>query len=127
MGGPDAIVAVGVPLDEGAVLVGADHRARVTGQRHDGKDAEDGVDGSAFESEVAEVSAGEEGAVGLEQLRGGPPAIRLCMAVGALVSNWLLGSRLELHLLGPHTRHPRNVADQSQWFLRPIFDGKLRP
>ena len=97
----NALVAVGVLLDQGEVLLGADHRAGVAGERHNGKDAEDSVDGAALESEVAEVGAREERAVGLEQLGGSAPA--LDVRVPSLVAwpfarrgGWLLLSRLEL-------------------------------
>jgi hypothetical protein len=57
MAGANAIVAVGVPLDERKVLVGADHRPRVAGQSHDGQGTEDGVDRAPLEPESAQVGA----------------------------------------------------------------------
>ncbi len=68
MRGADAVVAVGVLLDELEVLLGADHRTRVAGQRDDRKGAEDGVDGAAFEPELAQVGSREQRVRGLEEL-----------------------------------------------------------
>lgn len=75
MSRPNTIVTVGVLLDQGEVLLGADHRARVAGERYDRKDAEHGVDGAPFEPEVAEVGSGEQGAVSLKQRGGRAPAL----------------------------------------------------
>jgi hypothetical protein len=96
MGWPDAIVAVGVLLDERQVLLGSDHRSGVAGKRHHRKDAEHGVDGAALETEVAEVGAREQGTVGLEQLGGGAPTFGVRVAVRAPLRRWLLRNRLEL-------------------------------
>src|SRR5215218_3694920 len=41
----DAVVAVGVLLDQLGVLLGADHRSRVSRERNDREGTEDGVDG----------------------------------------------------------------------------------
>jgi hypothetical protein len=53
---PDAVVAVGVLLDERQVLGGSDHRTRVARQRHDRKGAEHSVDRAPLEAELAEVA-----------------------------------------------------------------------
>ena len=65
---PNAIVAIGEPLDEREVLRCADHRARVAGQHDDGKGAEDGVDGAPFEPKLAQVRSREQRVRSLEQL-----------------------------------------------------------
>ena len=98
----DTVVAVRVLLDQGEVLLGADHRPRVAGQGHHRKDAEDGVDGAALEPEIAQVSASEERAMGLEQLRRGAPTLDIdvsllgASALRAPEDRWLFLSRLEL-------------------------------
>jgi hypothetical protein len=58
--GTDSIIAIGGPLDEFEVLLGTDHRARVPRERHHWKRAEHGVDGTAFESELAQMRPVEE-------------------------------------------------------------------
>ena len=89
-------------LDQGEVFLGSDHRTGVAGQSHHRKDAEHGVDGAPLESEVAEVGAREQGAVGFEQLGGRAPTFsgRALASVEASVLArlrwWLLTSRLEL-------------------------------
>ena len=65
---PDAVVAVGVLLDQRQVLVGADHRPRVAGQRDDGKRAEHGVDGAPLEAELAKVAPGQQRALRRQKL-----------------------------------------------------------
>src|SRR3954464_5029515 len=70
----DAVVAVGVLLDELGVLLGADHRSRVSRERNDREGTEDGVDGSSLETELAQVRSCQERAVRLEQLRGRRPS-----------------------------------------------------
>ena len=68
MGRPDAVVAVGVLLDERQVFVCADHRPRVAGQRDDGQRAEDGVDGAPLEAELAEVASRQQCALSRQKL-----------------------------------------------------------
>ena len=98
----NALVAVGVLLDQCEVLLGSDHRAGVAGECHDRKDAENGIDGAALEPEVAQVGAGEERAVCFDQLGGGATALDVrvsslgAVAVCAPRGRWLLLSRLEL-------------------------------
>lgn len=48
----NAIVLIGVLGEEGAIVLDADERTRVTGKRHNGERTEDGVDGAALESEL---------------------------------------------------------------------------
>jgi hypothetical protein len=102
MGGPDAIVAVGVLLDEGEILLSANHRTRVAGKSHDGKDAEHSVDSATLEAEVAEVAAGEQRSGRFNELGGGPPALAYVPVLLARpvvwtpLADWLLLSRLEL-------------------------------
>jgi hypothetical protein len=60
-----------VLLDEFEVAGGTDHWSRVARQRDDWQSAEDGVDGAAFESELAQVRAGEERARCCEEFCGG--------------------------------------------------------
>jgi hypothetical protein len=99
---PNSIVTVGVLLDQGQVLLGADHRAGVARKSHDRKDAEDGVDCAAFETKVSEVCAIEKGAARLEELSGGAPAIDVrltslrVVTIRATAGRWLFPSRLEL-------------------------------
>jgi hypothetical protein len=52
---PYAIVAVCVLIHELEVLLRADHRPRVAGQCNDWKRAEDGIDGTPLEAELAQV------------------------------------------------------------------------
>jgi hypothetical protein len=111
-----AVVAIGVLRDELEVGVGANHRSRVSRQRHDRERAKDGVDGAALETEVAEVSARQQSAVRLEEL--GSCTSPFCCR-SAPLGRWLLMSRLELQLLGPNTRHPDSVADKAHWFRSP--------
>jgi hypothetical protein len=58
-----------VLLDEFEVLLDADHRSRVAWQSDDGERAEDSVDRASFESEPAQVGAGEQRAGRLEERR----------------------------------------------------------
>jgi hypothetical protein len=60
---PDAIVAVGVLLDECQVLVGSNHRPRVTRQSDYRQRAEHGVDRASLEAELAKVTSGEQRAL----------------------------------------------------------------
>jgi hypothetical protein len=48
-----AVTAERVVLDELEVLLGPDQRSRVAGKSDHGKRAEDGVDGSSLEAELA--------------------------------------------------------------------------
>ena len=65
---PHAVPVVRASSDESQVLLRTDHRTRVAGQRDDGKDAEDGVDGASFEPELAQVRSREQSVRGLEEL-----------------------------------------------------------
>ena len=56
----DSIVPKGVVLDQFKVVADTDHGTRVAGQRHDSQRSEHGVDGAAFESELAQMRACEE-------------------------------------------------------------------
>jgi hypothetical protein len=64
----DAVVAVGVLLEEREVLVGSDHWPRIAGQGDYREGSEDGVDCTPFQPESAQVRAGEKRTRGLEQL-----------------------------------------------------------
>src|SRR4029077_8556559 len=66
----DAVVAVGVLLDELDVLVGTDHWPRITGERDDRERTEHGVDRPTFEPERAEVGAGQERSLRIEEASG---------------------------------------------------------
>jgi hypothetical protein len=66
MGRPDAVVAVGVLLDELEVLLGADHRTRVSRERNDRERTEDGVDSSPLQTELAQVRSRQQRTVRLE-------------------------------------------------------------
>src|SRR4051794_16746847 len=122
MSRPYAIVAIGELLDELEILLGPDHRSRVSRERNDRERTEDGVNGSPLETELAQVRSCQERAMLLEQLRGRRPSdspgrlLRLARRISA----WLrLGvGLLELELLGDNSRHRATVADQAQW---PIF------
>ena len=48
-----ALVAVGVPLYELEVVLGANHRTRVSRECHDREHSKNGVDGAALETQVA--------------------------------------------------------------------------
>ena len=119
----DAVVAIGVLLDELGVLLGADHRSRVSRERNDREGTEDGVDGSSLETELAQVRSRQERAVRLEQLRGCRPSNSPSglLHVARRISAWLrLGvGLLELELLGDNSRHRVNVADTSHWLVSP--------
>ena len=65
---------VGGSLEQPKVIRGLDERPRVAGEHDNWKGAEDGVDGAAFQPELAQMAAAEE-RVGLaEQLGGGAGA-----------------------------------------------------
>jgi len=49
---PNAIIAMGVPLDERAVLLRTDHRPRIARQGHDREHAKDSVDCAPLEPEL---------------------------------------------------------------------------
>jgi hypothetical protein len=66
----NAIVLIGVLGEEGAIVLCADERPRVAGERDDWKRAEDGVDGAALEAEFAQVPAGQERARRVEEYHG---------------------------------------------------------
>jgi hypothetical protein len=59
---PHPIVAIGVLVKPGAVVLGADQRAGVARQADNGEGSEDGVDSTALEAELAQVRASEESA-----------------------------------------------------------------
>lgn len=109
-------------LDELEVLVGADHRPRVAGKRHDREQAEDGVDRAALEPELAQMRTGQERTGRLEQLGGGGTAQSLSLARAGAVRRrrwWWWGRRLELELLGRNTRDGTIVADQTHLLIWP--------
>jgi hypothetical protein len=104
MAGAYAVVAVGVPLDERKVLVGADQRPRVAGQSDDGQGAEDGVDRAPFQPESAKVRTGQERAWCLEEFgRRWLPPVNATAVLGAWRRSWAF--RLELELLRRTTSH----------------------
>jgi hypothetical protein len=64
------VVAERVALDEFEVLLGADQWTRVAGKGDDGQGAEDGVDGSSLETELAQVGPVEKCSGRREKLPG---------------------------------------------------------
>jgi hypothetical protein len=68
---PNAIVSVRVLREERAIILGADERPGIAGERHYRKRPKDGIDCAALEAELAQVRAGEESAGSLEELGGG--------------------------------------------------------
>jgi hypothetical protein len=57
---PNAVVAIGVLLDKLAVLLGADHRPGVAGQRNDRKHAKDGIDGTPLKAKLLQVRSRQQ-------------------------------------------------------------------
>jgi hypothetical protein len=55
-----------VLLDELEVLLGADHRTRVSRERNDRERTEDGVDSSPLQTELAQVRSRQQRTVRLE-------------------------------------------------------------
>ena len=64
------VAAERVVLDELEILLGADQRARVAGERDDGQGPEDGVDSTPLETELAQVGTVQECSRGIEKLPG---------------------------------------------------------
>jgi hypothetical protein len=67
-GRADSIIVIGESLDELDVLVGANQRARVAGERDDRERSEHRVYGPALESQLAQVRAREERSRRVEKL-----------------------------------------------------------
>jgi hypothetical protein len=114
---PNAVVAIGVLLDKLAVLLGADHRPGVAGQRNDRKHAKDGIDGAPLEAKLSQVRPRQQGPRRGNQL-GGRGSTRRTRDVSLAVSpsaRELRDNRFELQLLRRHTRHCKTVADCSHW------------
>jgi hypothetical protein len=56
----NAIVAVGVLLDERVILLRTDHRARIARQGNDREHAKDGVDSAPLEAELSQVRSRQQ-------------------------------------------------------------------
>lgn len=73
---PDPVVAVEASLEQRDVVLGTDHRSRVSRQRDDRQRAKDSIDCTTLEAELAQIGPRQQGARRPDQFtRVRPPAI----------------------------------------------------
>lgn len=122
---PNAVVAVGVLVDQLKVLLGADHRARVARQRDDGQRAKHGIDRPPLETKLAKMRACQERSWCLEKLCCHRMVSRVdrCYCASVPLSVFLLCDGADVR--GLRTSFLRRRVTRTRYLRRPVIKGQL--